>query len=197
MPRVKSPETENNILKAAIECFSQEGFTKTTISSIAKKAGISHATVFLYFSSKEDLFEKAVIGPQHWFYEKQVGLIQSTTGNSLEQLSQMVHLHVDFYMKQADYLRLVQYVFGQKERFRSIVNQIYSYTDQYIDVLEEVVKKVQEEGMIHNDQVRLTCWSYFSFLNGISLTFNENVSSEQMNQFKVSAERILGIGMRT
>jgi AcrR family transcriptional regulator len=50
--RIKKIELIEN---TAVECFAANGFHGTTISSIAKKAGISIGLTYNYFSSKEDL----------------------------------------------------------------------------------------------------------------------------------------------
>jgi AcrR family transcriptional regulator len=61
MPRTKEQFEALRIQKieliedAAMECFAAVGFHGTSISSIAKKAGISTGLTYNYFSSKEDL----------------------------------------------------------------------------------------------------------------------------------------------
>ncbi len=47
---------KNQILKAAFECFSEKGYDKTRMDDVAKKSGFSKGTLYLYFKSKEDLF---------------------------------------------------------------------------------------------------------------------------------------------
>ena len=48
------------LLAAALELFVEKGFAATRAEEIAKRAGVSKGTLFLYFSSKEELF-KAVV----------------------------------------------------------------------------------------------------------------------------------------
>lgn len=47
--------TRRAIVRAARACFLSSGVAKTTFDDIAKRAGVSRATVYLYFSSKKDL----------------------------------------------------------------------------------------------------------------------------------------------
>lgn len=60
-PRTKEQVEEirqrsrQQILKASLELFAHQGFHNTTISQIAKKAGVSKGLIYNYFSSKEDL----------------------------------------------------------------------------------------------------------------------------------------------
>ena len=48
------------LLAAALELFVEKGFAATRAEEVAKRAGVSKGTLFLYFASKEDLF-KAVV----------------------------------------------------------------------------------------------------------------------------------------
>lgn len=48
------------LLAAALDLFVEKGFAATRAEEVAKRAGVSKGTLFLYFSSKEELF-KAVV----------------------------------------------------------------------------------------------------------------------------------------
>src|SRR5690625_1105537 len=49
-------EKQNLIIDAALKTFAKHGYRKTSISDIAKSAGISKAMVFHYFGTKKDLY---------------------------------------------------------------------------------------------------------------------------------------------
>lgn len=48
------------LLAAALDLFVEKGFSGTRVEEVAKHAGVSKGTLFLYFASKEELF-KAVV----------------------------------------------------------------------------------------------------------------------------------------
>ena len=48
------------LLEAALDLFVEKGFAATRAEEVAKRAGVSKGTLFLYFASKEELF-KAVV----------------------------------------------------------------------------------------------------------------------------------------
>jgi len=48
------------IMQAAVDLFVSKGFASTKIDDIAKQAGVSKGTVYLYYSSKESLFKAMV-----------------------------------------------------------------------------------------------------------------------------------------
>jgi TetR/AcrR family transcriptional regulator len=48
------------LLEAALDLFVEKGFAATRAEEVARRAGVSKGTLFLYFQSKEELF-KAVV----------------------------------------------------------------------------------------------------------------------------------------
>lgn len=47
-------EKQNNIINSALAEFASTGYTKTSMNSIAKRAGISKASLFYYFNTKKN-----------------------------------------------------------------------------------------------------------------------------------------------
>lgn len=50
-------KTRKAITDAAFELFGREGYTKTSISGIAARAGVSKGLIYHYFKSKEEILE--------------------------------------------------------------------------------------------------------------------------------------------
>jgi TetR/AcrR family transcriptional regulator len=56
----RKDERPAELLQAALELFSEKGYSSTRAEEIAKRAGVSKGTLFLYFGTKEELFEAVV-----------------------------------------------------------------------------------------------------------------------------------------
>jgi AcrR family transcriptional regulator len=54
-------QSRANIMEAALELFGTKGYSSTSISQIAKAAGVSKGLLYNYFDSKEDLLQQLVI----------------------------------------------------------------------------------------------------------------------------------------
>ena len=52
----KQEQKRDRILKAALDCFVQYGFKRTSMDDIAQKADISRAALYSLFQNKEDIF---------------------------------------------------------------------------------------------------------------------------------------------
>jgi AcrR family transcriptional regulator len=59
-PATKGERTRQRLLALAIERFGERGHRATSVSEIARAAGLTQAAVYAYFPNKEALFEAAV-----------------------------------------------------------------------------------------------------------------------------------------
>lgn len=50
-------QTRQQIIGSALELFAESGYANTSISAIAKKAGVSKGLIYHYFDSKESILE--------------------------------------------------------------------------------------------------------------------------------------------
>ena len=53
----KTAETKRVVLEAALALFARNGFSNTRMSDVASQAGLAKGTLYLYFETKEALFE--------------------------------------------------------------------------------------------------------------------------------------------
>ncbi|CAM3371957.1 TetR/AcrR family transcriptional regulator [Marinicrinis lubricantis] len=58
----KKTEKQAKILEAAVEIFSEKGYSATSTSEIAQKAGVAEGTIFRHYKTKKDLL-LAIAGP--------------------------------------------------------------------------------------------------------------------------------------
>jgi AcrR family transcriptional regulator len=59
--RRRKADRPAEIIDAAMSLFAIKGFAATTMVQIAARAGISKPTIYLYFKTKEDLFDAAIL----------------------------------------------------------------------------------------------------------------------------------------
>jgi AcrR family transcriptional regulator len=59
-PGSKGDRTRARLLEIAVRRFAADGYRRTSVSDIAREAGVTPATTYAYFAGKEALFEAAV-----------------------------------------------------------------------------------------------------------------------------------------
>src|ERR1700750_303571 len=58
MPKISQAHRDarrQQILEAAVRCFSRDGFHATTTADIVRESGVSQGTLYLYFATKDDI----------------------------------------------------------------------------------------------------------------------------------------------
>ncbi|MGC4940599.1 TetR/AcrR family transcriptional regulator [Kribbella sp. DT2] len=89
----RARDTKGEIHRAALELFSGQGYEKTSLREIAEQVGITKASLYYHYSSKQDLL-KAIIGT---FFDdlNEVLLRVGTTEWSLEHEQELLSAYVD------------------------------------------------------------------------------------------------------
>lgn len=86
----RADERPQELLDAALEVFVERGFAAARLDEVAKRAGVSKGTVYLYFSSKEDLLKALVESAIVPEVENVEALAREHAGSSRELLIAMV-----------------------------------------------------------------------------------------------------------
>jgi len=97
-----------DILDAAERVFFRQGVEKATMDDVAQEAELSKATLYLYFSSKEEIYFAIYLRGQ----DKLFSMIDKATkavGNTREKLSRYMSIVVNFQKKYPNYFEAFFY----------------------------------------------------------------------------------------
>jgi AcrR family transcriptional regulator len=186
-------QTQERILRTALELFSSRGFYRTTTRQISQKAGIAEGTLFNYFRTKEDLalyfFEQEVEKLIGWFEgEKRIQEAPVT-----EKLFAVINRHMERMEPYEEfigavYLRALQPV--SKLHPMSLESQ--SVNLRYLRFIRGILAKAEqdEEIPVVGD---LGAWAFGLFHVGI-FTFWLNDSSPGKERTLALLDRSLKFG---
>jgi len=94
--RKRNPQRELRILEAALDLFGRKGFEATTVSAICEAAGVSEATLYEYFESKEQvLFSIAEL-----YTRRELERLEGLRGyirDPREKLRVVIQAYLEFY----------------------------------------------------------------------------------------------------
>jgi AcrR family transcriptional regulator len=94
VPKISTVQWESRrdqILEAALLCFSENGFHQTGMSDIVRRSGMSHGAVYVYFPSKDDIIE-ALADDRHQ-REAILNTAVQQASNPLEALHALVRVY--------------------------------------------------------------------------------------------------------
>ncbi|MGI6387261.1 MAG: TetR/AcrR family transcriptional regulator [Desulfomonilia bacterium] len=137
----------SRILRAAEKVFAEKGFTRAKISEIAKIAGISEASVYEYFESKEDVFLSI---PQHRFQENLDELSETfLIKNPVRKLKRFTKYYFFLMLTEEDFLRVFLLQLQLNPRFYS--SKAFESFQRYFRVVEEIIEEGKEKGYFRPD----------------------------------------------
>lgn len=92
---IRSEETKQAILTAAGQLFAERGFDAVTMREIAKAAGCSHTTIYIYFKDKEALLHQLSMGPLQSLREQMESVLlnKSLPPDDRLKLASRIFLH--------------------------------------------------------------------------------------------------------
>jgi AcrR family transcriptional regulator len=89
--RRRKAERPGEILDAAFEAFADSGYAGTRLDDVAARAGVTKGTIYLYFPTKEKLFEEMVRNHSAGLLADADGFLARAEGTSPEKLRALLH----------------------------------------------------------------------------------------------------------
>ena len=123
---------EKAILAAALKSFGSDHWESVTVAQIARDVGIAKGTMYLHFTSKQEIYARLALD----FYQALAEhLEQPLLGNARDNLRTLITRAFEFHLKQPDYRRVTQYC--EREDFRRNVKPWLA------DAFNEIDSKLQ------------------------------------------------------
>lgn len=116
--------TRDRIIKCAAELFAESGYKGVSMREISSAAGISKASIYYYFSSKEDLYLSLIIRDMEQLV-KDLEVIASAQEEPLVLLRRFIKYYVDFSHKRGPIIKLAfRELVGMGERLDELLPDI-------------------------------------------------------------------------
>lgn len=141
-------EKYQRILDAAVEVIAERGYFCSPVSAIAKRAGVADGTIYLYFKSKDDVLRTAIDLTFEKFY-KQVAEAFVTLDGPREQLEYIAQVHLESHAANRSMSVLMQTEMRHSAKFIEEFSR--HHLAKYIQIVREVVRRGQEEGIFRQD----------------------------------------------
>ncbi|ASW10049.1 MULTISPECIES: TetR/AcrR family transcriptional regulator [unclassified Rhizobium] len=131
------------ILDAAFEEFVERGYVATRVEDIATRIGVTKGTIYVYFETKEQLFEAMI---RHISTPLEDLLISGNElkGTATERLRKNIELIYDLIIHDRKLRELMRFVIAEGSRFPHIVDR---HHDIFIDPLERQMQSLIDEGV--------------------------------------------------
>lgn len=166
-PRGDPSLRRREILENSIDLFAQSGYTGTDVQAVALSLGIAKGTVYLYFSSKRELFLAAVEYAIKRLAERIDEEVRHVSG-PVEKMKALVGAHFRFFDEDEP---LAEVIVREGGEFRAHAeNTYYSIYAQNAGRLEDIVRDGIKLGVFRKTNPRETSEILANLLSGTIYT---------------------------
>jgi len=140
----KTDQKRQHILDTANRLFQSKGFANTTMSEITSEAGGSKATVYNYFSSKDELFVECLTSVSDRYLEGMFSGLQDTKAETSAALLDTAK-NVLRYLCSPEMLANKRLLINEAER-SGIGKHFYKKMDGYMEELAVFLRRAMDKG---------------------------------------------------
>ncbi|GAB2673259.1 TetR/AcrR family transcriptional regulator [Paenibacillus thermoaerophilus] len=179
MPSLKetrAEETKKAILDAAGRLFGEKGYESVTMRQIARGAGCSHTTIYLYFKDKADLLHQLAAPPlEELRAEMEAAMAAGTGVRPGERLRKLSRLFIEFCLRH----RGMYPIFFGAGAGRVDIAEPELEINRLRNGLFNLMKQAlgEELGLSDGDRLLACSRIFFYLIHGIAATYNQSSES--------------------
>lgn len=174
---------QEEILKAALSIFGQKGFTGASMEEIASQCGVSKASLYQYYKSKEDIFCAAV--QQDALF---CGLDNLSQIGAEEELAQVLKKLACSYLKvmsDPDRINMVRAVISDSARFTQTGELLYNKVlDKFYTKLAHYFDRFKARGELKDVNTKMAARVFIGIL--MSFVFIDRLINPSEKEFNDS-----------
>lgn len=144
-------ERRRELVEAAASIFREKGYQATTFKDIAERVGADRATLYYYFSGKEELYQEAVQGVVD-VNIREFERIDASSLSPREKLAEMIRQILSSYSESYPY----PYVYIQEDMGHALHDSWWARAmarkaRQVESILVDAIRDAQDEGAARSD----------------------------------------------
>lgn len=140
---------EKLILEAAEEEFMQKGFDGAKTTSIAARAGVTHAMLHYYYRTKENLFNKVLDDKLNIMIETIFSTLKDVKVPFLDKIKKAIEVHFEFFVQNPDLPRfVVNELICKPERRKLLEDKIGMLMGMLVIQLQKEADEATENGLM-------------------------------------------------
>ena len=173
----RKEQKKDSIRRAAIELFKTYGFGKVSIGDIARKARVSHVTIYNHFGSKEELVRDVIKTAISGLVEMSRSIIESDRPFP-EKLEMIVSSKVSTAGQYQG--ELMQTVLRDSPVMQEFIESLW--TQEIEGLIRELVAEGKQLGYIDKELSQDAVWYYFEIIRKGSMSDADLLGKIRVNE---------------
>lgn len=181
------------VIEAARKLFHRFGFKKVSMDEIAREAGVTKKTIYMYFGSKEELL-KYFIQEEISNMEKIVEKVEAQNLDFFETVNQAIY-EILQYRKHQDFLNIIA---REAEWLKNpvILDSLSLIDGKIQNYIRNKLQKAQEKGYIEYTNLDITTFLIYKMYIALILEWHTNEKEVDEQMLAKTISDILKKGLR-
>jgi len=167
-PPVSKEERQEQIINAAIACFSRKGYHLTTMDDIVAESGLSKGSLYWHFKNKKDV----LISAMKWYFDQLAGsLLPMIDGvpSVVQQLDMLFGVFNQVLASDEPILRVFIDFYAQSRHDIEFEQVLRDLMYPYIDVIGEHIQRGVDRGELKPIDARQLAVAMMATYDGLFL----------------------------
>lgn len=169
--------TDEKILKVAIDMIAKKGFKGATTKQIAEKAGVSEMTLFRHFANKKKILEAAI--DRYYYSFQMMELFEHKLIWNLEKDLLMIAETYHTIMKKNK--NVIKIAIQEGHNVPGLLEQVNKHPRQLKELIEKYLVEMNNRKLIRDCDYELTAMNFLYMSYGLfisrSFVSGENITS--------------------
>jgi len=145
--RRRKAERPKEILEAAFEEFSRNGYAATTLDQIAERAGVTKGTIYVYFENKEHLFISMVRELTKAALDTVRGMYETHAGSAVELLRAQFSFFYQHIVDDRRRREIVRMLIAEAPRFPELADRYHAeILRPCLEMLRQAIQRGVDRG---------------------------------------------------
>lgn len=188
--------TRQNLLTAALQVFSQNGYSATRLDDIAQAAEVTRGAIYHHFGGKEELY-RALVTERSAGINQLAAEIVSEGGTPAEILRRLLVRLFEYLAENDEYRALLELAVNKvevTEGLKSITRDTVEGRRQLAAGIQELLRQGIQAGEFRSDlPVEPAAWALVSFMNGVGLLWIQDARAFSLRE---DAEALVDVFMK-
>ena len=186
-------ESRRKILATAVTLFSQQGFFNVRISDIAEQAGMSPGNIYWYFSSKEEILA-TILKDYFDAFEQMLLQVETAPGNALNKVMRLIENQISMLDLYEEHVNIFMSILGHggSSFLEELGIDPVAAGMRFHQHLQAILEGAIREGVIPAQEPGVLAVFFFSFFNGMLITYRSGWKQIPPQFITEAALRLLG-----
>ena len=172
---------KNQILDAAMEVITQNGYENSRMDDVVKSSNMSKGAIYWYYKSKKDLYLDLV---NYWVmrYSDMVAKIMEKDQKASNQLKQILNYFIDEYEKDPEPFKALTEFWSMAQKDDDFHNKVQKVYAAFLEVIESIITNGKNSGEFKNVNTRIAALSIMiniETINWFTLFDDHGVSARE------------------